>query len=397
MYEEFYNLNGCPFRMTPDQRFYYNSDTHRKALAYLEYGLQQEEGFIVITGDVGAGKSTLISCLLSSVDKNTLVPAHIGMTHLEPDDLLKVICSALFIKTDGCCKADMLTKLGEFVSEQHSSGKRVLLIIDEVQNLPMNSLEELRMLSNYTNNNQALLQIFLIGQKQFLHTIRHESLIQLRQRINAFYTLETLTKYEVAEYIAHRLSVAGYNKDPKSLFLEDAIDQIYIYSQGIPRVINHLCNRTLLYGSINSLNYITSKDVGEVINDIENDIDTGTYDNNLLSRPARNTLSPPTAANTQELGSASAHTTKNITSVYSPYLSVTASEEIVSALSDRIDNLEKNLQEHEKALQELINVAVLLLSDSNHESPLCATTEVIHEANEKSTYHANSDVRNNAT
>jgi putative secretion ATPase (PEP-CTERM system associated) len=333
MYEEFYKLKACPFRLTPDTRYYFNSDSHKNALSYLQYGLRQEEGFIVITGCVGTGKSTLINYLFSQMDHTSIIPAHIGITHLESDDIIRTICAAFFINCTSNHKADLLAEFERFLVEQHRKNRRVLLVVDEVQNLPVQALEELRMLSNISLGNTPLFQVFLVGQPQFLSTISHPDLQQLRQRIIALYNLESLSEKEMHKYIQHRLEKSGWKNDPT--FNDTAMQSIYDYTLGVPRQVNTLCNRILLHSALNESHEITKKDVEEVFADKEKE-----FTNKQLGK-AQDSFPEPQQNSLQN--------------EYSPF---SATEEIIRVFSSRIEKIEATLIEHERALQELLDVAI---------------------------------------
>jgi putative secretion ATPase (PEP-CTERM system associated) len=270
MFEDFYNLSGKPFQLTPDPRFYFDTRTHKKAMAYLIYGLSQGEGFIVITGDVGAGKTTLIGHLFDTLDKTRYVFAKVVTTQLDADSTLKVVANAFGIATEGHDKAAILRRIEEFLRMTNRDGRRTLLIVDEAQNLPISALEELRMLSNFTHGNTALLQVFLIGQPEFRDKLAlSPELEQLRQRVIATHHLEPMQRDELWPYIQHRLRLCGWHGNPS--FTEEAIDLIYSFTNGIPRRLNNLCSRVLLFGALEEKLEIDSLTVNEVISDLKRD------------------------------------------------------------------------------------------------------------------------------
>jgi len=285
MYESFYKLKQTPFLLTPDPGFFFNSKTHRKALAYLLYGLEQQEGFIVITGDVGTGKTTLVSYLLNQIDNRNFVIAKIENTSLQALDLLRMICAEFGLPYTESGKAQLILTLEQFFREQVTAGKRVLLIVDEAQNLPEKSLEELRMLSNLQWQGRPLLQCYLLGQNQLREILRSGDLKQLRQRIIATHVLNPLDLDETRDYIKHRLNVAGWYNDPK--IDDEVIRGIHDYSGGIPRVINLLCSRMMLYGQLEQLHHIDYQAFEQVLEDVKdeywNEADT---DNNRPGKPA---------------------------------------------------------------------------------------------------------------
>ena len=246
MYEEFFGFSGKPFQLSPDARFFYPSKEHKRALSFLQYGLGQADGFIVITGDVGTGKTTLVQTLVGDLDPNSVMFANIVTTQLEENDLLTLVCINLGIPVDaGKSKALLLNELERFFTHRAAEGRRVLLIVDEAQNLPPRSVEELRMLSNFTHDSRPLVQVFLLGQEEFRGTLLSDGFEQLRQRVIATYHLNPLTDDETRTYIEHRLSTVGWSGNPE--FTDDAFSEIYEFSEGVPRRINNLCDRLLLF------------------------------------------------------------------------------------------------------------------------------------------------------
>jgi putative secretion ATPase (PEP-CTERM system associated) len=266
MYTEFYGLKGKPFLLTPDHRFYFDSKVHSQALAHLMYGLSLGEGFIVITGDVGAGKTTIVQHLCATIDANQVIAAHVVTTQLTSTELLRMVCATFGIRDVPFDKDAVLLRLQEFMTGLHRDGRRALLIVDEAQNLSASALEELRMLSNFQIGPVSPFQIFLIGQPQFRETIAHPDLEQLRQRVIASYHLGPMSLVECGQYLWHRLKQVGWNNDP--LFEEGSIDAIYAHTGGIPRRINTLCSRLLLLGFLDSLHSFTANDVARVAFDL---------------------------------------------------------------------------------------------------------------------------------
>ncbi|MFZ0256935.1 MAG: XrtA/PEP-CTERM system-associated ATPase [Gammaproteobacteria bacterium] len=266
MYESFYRLRTKPFQLSPDPRFFFNSQVHKRALAYLRYGVKQGEGFIIITGDVGTGKSMLVSTLFKSLETEDVVAAQVVSTQLKADDLLRVVASAYGLPYHKVSKAGLLMSLESFFQACVQEGKRVLLVVDEAQGLPRQSIEELRMLSNFQMDGRALLQSFLLGQKEFRATLRSEGFEQLRQRVIAAYHLKSLGPDETRGYIDHRLITAGWQGDPQ--FTDQAYLDIHEYTNGIPRRINTLCDRLFLYGCLEELHEINRDAVAAVTEDM---------------------------------------------------------------------------------------------------------------------------------
>jgi putative secretion ATPase (PEP-CTERM system associated) len=270
MYDQFYGFTGRPFQLTPDPHFYFESGTHRKAMSYLGYGLAQGEGFIVITGDVGAGKTTLVGHLMNTIDPSRLTAVKLVSTQVEGDDLLRLVAEQFGIAWEGESKAELLRSMEQYLREQARAGRRTLLIVDEGQNLAISALEELRMLSNFQLGGHSLLQIFLLGQPEFRQTLFHSpTLEQLRQRVIATHHLDPMEPEEVEPYILHRLGKVGWTGNPS--FSPDAFEEIFDYSEGVPRKLNVLVSRLLLYGAVEQMHRITAQNVRSVVAEIEAD------------------------------------------------------------------------------------------------------------------------------
>ena len=267
MYDQFYGFTGRPFQLTPDPHFYFESLTHRKALSYLGYGLAQGEGFIVITGDIGAGKTTLVGHLMATIDKARLSVANIVTTQLDAKDMVRMAAQNFGIDVSNKDKAGVLDAIEQYLHAEARAGRRSLLIVDEAQNLPIGALEELRMLSNFQLGNQALLQIFLLGQPEFRDMVQTApELEQLRQRVIATHHLDPMEADEIEPYIAHRLSKVGWDGRPD--FSEDAIPLLYEATGGVPRMLNSLLSRVLLFGAIEQTDKIDRALVESVIVDL---------------------------------------------------------------------------------------------------------------------------------
>ncbi|MDN4053736.1 XrtA-associated ATPase [Massilia sp. YIM B02763] len=266
MYETYYGLSAKPFQLRPDPHFFYGSKGHKRAMAYLEYGLSQGEGFIVITGEVGAGKTTLVRNLFNRLPSDQIVAAHIVNTHLDPDDTLRMVVSAFGLPYEGASKTDLLTRLERFLCDVDHQGKRALLVIDEAQNLSARTVEELRMLSNFQTDDKSLLQTFLLGQPEFRATLHSPGMQQLRQRVIASYHLGPMDAQESRAYIEHRLATVGWKGDPS--FDDGAHAAIYAYTGGIPRKTNTLLDRVLLMGYLEELHAFGEEHINTVIRDI---------------------------------------------------------------------------------------------------------------------------------
>jgi general secretion pathway protein A len=272
MYESFYRLSGKPFQLSPDPDFYYESRVHKRAYAYLEYGLYQGEGFIVITGEVGAGKTTIVRNLLAHLDQGKVVAAHLVSTMLDADDLVRSVCAAFGLATKGTDKGSLLADLEAFLKNVALKGKRALLIVDEAQNLTPRAIEELRMLSNFQVGERALLQSFLVGQPELRRIMQHQSMQQLRQRVIASYHLGPLDRDETERYIEHRLKHVGWRGDPK--VETEAYDAVFAFTSGIPRRINLVCNRLMLSGFLRDSHNLGAQDVEVVAQELKEELGT---------------------------------------------------------------------------------------------------------------------------
>ncbi|PTD96756.1 XrtA/PEP-CTERM system-associated ATPase [Pseudothauera lacus] len=287
MYESYYRLSGKPFQLNPDPAFFYGSRGHRRAMAYLEYGLHQSEGFIVITGEIGAGKTTLVRSLLERLDAAQVVAANLVSTQIDAGDMLRMVAAAFGVPTRNLQKADLLLALETFLVSVTAAGKRALLIVDEAQNLTADAVEELRMLSNFQLEDHALLQSFLVGQPEFRDIMQGPDMQQLRQRVIASYHLGPMDAGETQAYIEHRLHHVGWEDDP--LFSAAAMRAVYAASGGIPRRINTLCDRLMLAAFIAERHSIDEADVREVVDEMHQEMQGGSA---ATGRPANGAARP---------------------------------------------------------------------------------------------------------
>jgi len=320
MYTEFYRLRGLPFQLTPDPRFFFNSAGHTRAMAHLTYGLHQAEGFIVITGEVGTGKTTLVDLLLSQLDSSAFSTAKIVTSHLGGEDVLRMVAAAFGFYAPGMEKAAILRRLEEFLLANMRARKRSLLIIDEAQNLSIAALEELRMLSNFGSGAAAPLQSFLVGQPQFRSIMASPELEQLRQRVIASYHLGPLSEEETKAYIQHRLKTVGWQDDPA--LSDDAFAAIHRSSDGVPRRINTLCSRLLLWGYLEERHEIDADAVTQVADEL------------------RAEMSPANGSAPLSLAGRNGH----------------VGEEGVSEIMTRLDSLELTMSKHERAIKRTIEI-----------------------------------------
>lgn len=276
MYEKFYGLHGPPFLLTPDPRFFFSSSNHRRAITHLVYGLEQREGFIVITGEVGAGKTMLVEQLWLQLSRNTYAVSKVVTTQVSGDDLLRLVMDGFGLNVvPGTEKSVLLRRFENMVREHRNAGRRCVLVVDEVQNLSFAALEELRMLSNITIDGKASVQTILLGQPQFRPLLASRDAEQLRQRVLASFHLGPMSDVETRLYIEHRLKTVGWAGNPH--WDADAFAAVYRHTGGTPRRINTLCSRVLQFGALDERTAITGAMVDEVADEMAeglNGVDT---------------------------------------------------------------------------------------------------------------------------
>ncbi|MEA3328897.1 MAG: AAA family ATPase [Candidatus Omnitrophota bacterium] len=266
MYKDFFELKEKPFNVTPDPKFLFYSRKHQEAFSHLVYGIEERKGFIEITGEIGAGKTTLCRALLSRLDKKTKT-ALILNSNLSPTQMLKAVVDEFAIIPKGKSKKDLFDGLNEFLIEQLSLNHNVVLIIDESQNLTPSMLEQIRLLSNMETEKEKLIQVVLVGQPELRDKLKLPSLRQLRQRISIRYHITSLDCLETRKYIFHRLNIAGSKGN--IFFNEKAIDDIFGYSKGIPRLINMVCDKSLLAAYVMDTKKIDGQIIDKCIEEIE--------------------------------------------------------------------------------------------------------------------------------
>ena len=270
MFDDFYGLTGRPFQLTPDPNFYFESATHRKALSYLGYGMAQSEGFIVITGEVGAGKSTLVAHLMQKIDREQMAVGQVVTSNLDGEELVHVVAQSFGLEVEGHDKASALGAIENFLHDEAREGRRTLLVVDESQNLSVEALEELRMLSNFQLGSHPLLQLLLLGQPEFKQVLAESTeLEQLRQRVIAAHHLQSMEPGEIEPYIKHRLECVGWTGNPD--FDQRVFKELYEATDGIPRRVNQVVTRLLLLGAVEQRTRIDNTMLSAVLNEMRGD------------------------------------------------------------------------------------------------------------------------------
>jgi len=285
MYESFYGFKEKPFDLHPDPDYLYMSRVHENTYVHLEYAIVENKGFVVVTGEIGAGKTTLINYLLNKIGEDI----HVGLinnTNIRPAEFLKMICQEFELdpKTDD--KAELIDIFSGYLIDQFAGGERVVLIIDEAQNLTNDTMEEIRMLSNIETEKHHLIQIILVGQPELKFKLQQSNLKQLAQRVTVHCHLKGLEKDEVKEYVNHRLEIGGGNRF--DIFSGETIDKIAVYSRGIPRLINILCDSALVYGFADELESISIPILDNVYEELKT---LGTF-TDYGAKPSANPPSP---------------------------------------------------------------------------------------------------------
>lgn len=325
MYREFFGLSLRPFELVPNPQFLYLSHSHKKAINYLQYGIQTHAGFILFTGEVGSGKTTILRNLIRSANPDTDI-SMVFNTRVTGKQLITMINEDFGLETNGCNLPGLLRNLNDFLIARHAQGHHPIIIIDEAQNLSAEALEEVRMLSNLETDQAKLVQIVLVGQPELRSLIRQSSLRQLRQRINLHCHLDPLSRPETEEYVYHRLEIAG-NRDALT-FEEGTFDLIYEFSGGVPRVINLFCDFLLLDAFTHETRELRCDMASEVMNDIA-------WKNDDPSQAMAGDFEPPGPENRS-----------NLSKPHQP-------QPDIGAIADAVNGLEKMLKPLDEVVQNL--------------------------------------------
>lgn len=337
MYESFFDLKEKPFNILPDPDYLYMSKGHENAFTHLEYAIMENKGFVVVTGEIGSGKTTLINFLISKIQQEVQIGL-INQTYVTPTQFIKMVCQDFELDVDGLDKAEMVDLLHDFLLKQFANRERVILIIDEAQNLTPKTMEELRMLSNLEAEKHHLIQIILVGQPELKSKIQREDLVQFAQRVTVTCHLNGLSQDEVKKYIVYRLKISGATN--LDIFDKESIPSIYKYSKGIPRLINVICDAALVYGYADGKKTITQSIVDSVIFERN---ESGLFTDNRKADQV-NSVAPQTATNGAAI-------------LPDQYQDI---ERRIHFIENRLDSLDQRLMAHSKQREEREGIVIEL-------------------------------------
>ena len=344
MFDDFYGLTGRPFQLTPDPDFYFESATHRKALSYLGYGLAQGEGFIVITGEIGSGKSTLVAHLMNRIDPSQMTVGQVVTSSLDGEELVHVVAQSFGLEIEGHDKASALGAIEDFLHEEARAGRRCLLVVDESQNLSLAALEELRMMSNFQLGSHPLLQQLLLGQPEFKQVLASsEGLEQLRQRVIAAHHLGAMGPEELQPYIEHRLRCVGWRGNPA--WDQRVFAEMFQATGGIPRRVNQVATRLLLLGAVEQRTRIDNAMLSSVLKEMHAENELPEAAGRPLASVGRGAAEGPV---------------KHALAANPPAPSVEA-DRLAAMLAERdarIDALERKLAENDKSVRKLLGMMI---------------------------------------
>ncbi len=378
MYEHFYDLSGRPFQLTPDPDFYFESASHKKAMSYLGYGLAQGEGFIVITGEIGAGKSTLVAHLMDSIDRDELTVGKVVTSALDGAELIHVVAQSFGIAVEGHDKAAALGAIEHFLGEEARAGRRCLLVVDEGQNLDIEAIEELRMLSNFQLGSHPLLQTLLLGQPEFRALLaNHPELEQLRQRIIASHHLSALKPDELQQYVEHRMRHVGWQGNPA--MGSDLFAALYRSTDGIPRRVNQVMNRMLLLGAIEERTEFTPEMIESVAAEMAGDTQNGAENASIREVTPERQEVPHTAEATEQVEISAADDAAIASMLAERDARIAELEQAVTMLhrstespdacetgvAPDLGEIEQRLEEQEHSLRHVLTMLIEFFEDSN--------------------------------
>lgn len=350
VYQEFFHFRTKPFELVPNPDFLYLSRTHRKTLTYLDYGIKEKAGFILLTGEIGSGKTTLIRDLIKKLDQRATL-SKVFNTRVNSEQLISMINDDFGLEVSGKDKVLLLKELYDFLIEQYAEGYHPVLIIDEAQNLSAELLEEVRLLSNLETDRSKLLQIILVGQPELRKTLSRPEMRQLRQRVNISCHLQHLARPETEEYIMHRLEVAGNREAVR--FHEGTFDEIHGFSRGVPRLINILCDFLLLTAYVEDTTEMTLELVKEVAEDLA--VENGYWHDEPAPEPPAGDIPDRMAAMEQEVLDLKARYAENV-KISERFAAV--ERLLIGCLSKTTDDLgevEEALRQELEALKDVSN------------------------------------------
>ena len=361
MFDDFYGLTARPFQLTPDPDFYFESVTHRKALSYLGYGMAQGEGFIVITGEVGAGKSTLVAHLMKKVDPDRLTVGQVVTSNLDGEELVHVVAQSFGLDIDGHDKASALGAIEDFLHEEARAGRRCLLVVDESQNLSVEALEELRMLSNFQLGSHPLLQLLLLGQPEFKATLaNHGELEQLRQRVIAAHHLDAMEASELQPYIEHRLQCVGWDVNPA--FDQRVFAELYEATGGIPRRVNQIVTRLLLLGAVEQRTRIDASMLSSVLEEMVTDSTFPAAAPKPMAKPepapSPAPLNHAPRADMAQVEALLAERDAQIAELQQAVVELSDAPAVSADLSHRLSALEARMDEQEQSVRHVLTILI---------------------------------------
>ena len=363
MFDDFYGLTGRPFQLTPDPDFYFESTTHRKALSYLGYGLAQGEGFIVITGEIGSGKSTLVAHLMKKIDPEQMTVGQIVTSNLDGEELVHVAAQSFGLDIEGHDKAGALGAIEDFLHEEARAGRRCLLVVDESQNLSIEALEELRMMSNFQLGSHPLLQQLLLGQPEFKEVLAsHGELEQLRQRVIAAHHLGPMEPEELQPYVEHRLHCVGWQGNPA--WDQRVFAEMYEASGGIPRRVNQIATRLLLLGAVEQRTRIDSAMLSSVLKEMRGDnafpaaapAPMEKVERPPAPGPVKHAMPEPVAVSSAEQGAEIAALRETVADIKSAASASSAA--MPSDLAERLEAIEARLDEQERSVRQVLTMVI---------------------------------------